>query len=214
MKKFFAVLAVAGLAWGGSAPDAPALAAMTTMSAPDPAPDPAFGAEAVLAGVAPGLALLPPQSNPSNRPARKSPLGDAPPVDAVRRENGLWVIDARGVSRAALARQLAALSGSGVHDAQAVLSTLRPLSRKWRGASLHEAWLQVLNDDASHALRCGPARCDLWLVASSGSGAPARARATGGDTAPAASSGPSEPIAAPAAEVPLTPDPPGLFPSD
>lgn len=109
-------------------------------------------------------------------------------------------IQARRASRAALARQLAAITDGELLVADpGSLDTAGPLTLRWQGRDAQEAWQLLLGPAASHALQCEGLRCRVWLL--------------GGVTAPpvaAASAAPNaaKPRAAPAA------DPPGLFPSE
>jgi hypothetical protein len=93
---------------------------------------------------------------------------DTPPAEAatsVRQEAGSWIIDAETAPRLALARRLAAATGTQLLDQPELLSRTTPVTLHWRGQDIHEAWAQLLASDVSYALQCRPGGCRLWVMA-------------------------------------------------
>lgn len=85
----------------------------------------------------------------------------------VDRRGRLWQIEAAGASRLDAARLLAEQSGSTLHGSTELLSRAAPLSVRWQGRSLAQAWQQVLGTDVSYALQCRRDVCEAWIVAAS-----------------------------------------------
>ena len=139
----------------------------------------------------------------------------------VQRDGAEWVIEAHAGPRDAVARQLAALSGStwALAAGPAPLAGARPLTRRWRGRDLADAWGVVLGGVANHAVQCQPRGCRVWVLgllpAPQGAHAapvsPATPRAA--SPAPVPEHGSALAVDAELAAAPLTEDPPGLFPS-
>jgi hypothetical protein len=132
--------------------------------------------------------------------AAPAPAPEPTPLVAVSVDEAGWAIEARHADRAAMAQELAGLSRSELHLAPAALARARPLTLRWHGTSLAEAWQHVLGQEASYALQCAPRSCRVWVV---------------GPMPPAANrpSGAVPPSGARPVEHPLQPDPPGLFPA-
>ncbi len=135
---------------------------------------------------------------------------------AVRHAQGEgWRLEPRGASGAALALGLARASGSELFSSAEALQGLRPLTRPLQAATLAAAW-QALLASSSHALQCDRQRCRVWVLPSPSPAAiPAAIPAAPARSARAAPA-PAPVLAAPAStvSVALTPDPPGLFPSE
>ncbi|WP_425257992.1 hypothetical protein ACPOLB_21025 [Rubrivivax sp. RP6-9] len=174
-----------------------------------------------------------PLSGPALLAALAATLAAGPAAAAdghwrVFRERAEWVIEAHAGPRDAVARQLAALSGStwALAAGPAPLAGARPLTRRWRGRDLADAWGVVLGGVADHAVQCRPQGCRVWVlglrpapqpsaVASPSPSAPvppvAAVRAAW--QAPGAEHGGTAASTAEPVALPLTEDPPGLFPS-
>ncbi len=120
------------------------------------------------------------------------------PVDlakagTVQRRAAAWSITPGDASRAELAQQLAAQSGSRVIGDLSALQALSPLRQTAHQLDLQDAWRLVLGGSSNHALRCNGKACTVWLIGPSPAG-------------PNANSA-SSVRAAP-------PDPPGPFPAE
>ena len=138
-------------------------------------------------------------------------LGDRQPAHAtdaisVSREDSHWVLQARGMPRGQLARQLATQSGTVLNASLTAMDRAAPAVVMLRTRSLSDAWRAVLGDEFSHAVMCDAGRCKVWVT-----GLLPRGTAQ----APAQQSkGPVGPSTSPMAQPVITSDPPGLFPSD
>lgn len=92
----------------------------------------------------------------------------APVTLFVGRSDRLWSLDAQGASRMEAARQLALQSGSTLHGSVDLLAQAPPLTLRWQGRSLAQAWAQVLGADLNYALQCRRDGCEAWIVAAAG----------------------------------------------
>ena len=128
-------------------------------------------------------------------------------------------IDVQRTPRSELVRQLAMLTGAELRLGNGTqLDQASPLTLKWRGRDVSEAWQLVLGPSASHALQCVGLRCRVWLLSLATATGPAIASParTQARQAPAhlATTPPASPPPAAQALPPMRADPPGLFPSE
>jgi hypothetical protein len=120
-------------------------------------------------------------------------LATAPPPSPslnITRHDGVWRIEADGVSRLVAAQRFAQASGSPLLGNTMPLAATRPLHLRWQGRDPAAAWQAVLGSDVSFAMRCGASRCRVWIAEAGTS--PEVAAPRGAAAAPAATVGVAE----------------------
>lgn len=126
----------------------------------------ASSAPPVVDAAAPAPAPLASEADIEEGPSVAAPPESPAPVTLfVGRSDRLWSLDALGASRLEAARQLALQSGSTLHGSLELLAQAPPLTLRWQGRSLAQAWGQVLGADLNYALQCRRDACEAWIVA-------------------------------------------------